>query len=471
MSLVGSLPANTLTNPKTRDTIPQVSTAIGALLVQLTYGVYQCAANVTVYITSYLDVDGSYGPLLFGMQVIGMCSGMNMVQPTMWVYDRIGLNYRALIGGAIACAGLVGNYAALRFAHSLWVFLPFSVVFGFGVGYGYSAPLLLLRAWMPGREGLAVGIVVAGFGLGGTVFCKIQQLLVNPDDVPTTNGVFDDVEVLERIPTMFLWLPLIMFAMQVIGTILMRVPPCLTPPPSPARFDAQLESRAATLRKTLKTTTFWAIYAIFFLMGIAAAFIGAAVKHLGMIRYGFSDGSVTTVLMVAAIANGLGRPCWGILNDYMGIKRTVVTLAGLTCVTFATLDWATAPANLPAFFVWTFLLNLFVGGIFVLVPAATALHFGEADFNRNYGLIFSSYAISSLLFTVLWSQGLSGYCVESLYGLAACAVIAIGFVLLIRGGKELEEAEALRHKGLGEGLSSQRFRSKRSTFVAQSEVL
>jgi hypothetical protein len=122
------------------------------------------------------------GPLIFYFQVFGMVTGMlggvRVFQPLL---KKVGIadKWRGLLGGLLVVLATAGAFFTVRYTQNFWVFVPlYSFFLGIGCGTGYTAPLLALRAWMPNLAGLAVGIVVCGFGFGGMVFSFIQTAFV-----------------------------------------------------------------------------------------------------------------------------------------------------------------------------------------------------------------------------------------------------------------------------------------------------
>ena len=69
----------------------------------------------------------------------------------------------------------------------MFIFL-YVVAFGFSTGLVYSS--VLYHAWLffPGKEGIISGVVIAGFGFGGSLFIKLSSALVNPNDVEASTN-------------------------------------------------------------------------------------------------------------------------------------------------------------------------------------------------------------------------------------------------------------------------------------------
>ena len=59
----------------------------------------------------------------------------------------------------------------------------YSVFFGVGKGLSYSTVLSAAISHLPSRKGTVSGLVVCGFGFGGSLFGIVTNRLCNPTDV------------------------------------------------------------------------------------------------------------------------------------------------------------------------------------------------------------------------------------------------------------------------------------------------
>ena len=128
-------------------------------------------------------------------------------------------------------AGVALTYFSIKV--SFWlVLVTYGLMFGVGMGVSYTAPLAVAMKWMPRWKGVASGVVVSGFGLGALAFSPVQTLYINPSNIPPVPDPYDenqnhftDLELLQRIPSMFLILGATFAVMQLIGVLLIADPP------------------------------------------------------------------------------------------------------------------------------------------------------------------------------------------------------------------------------------------------------
>ena len=103
----------------------------------------------------------------------------------------------------------------------------YSIGFGIGKGLMYSSALAAGWSHLPGRKGLASGVIICGFGFGGFFFGIITNRLCNPHNVSVKRFDYGDddpqylfpKEVAERVPFMLRSLDLIWITLFVIGII------------------------------------------------------------------------------------------------------------------------------------------------------------------------------------------------------------------------------------------------------------
>ena len=217
----------------------------------------------------------------------GMILGVRIVKP---IFDRVGDKYRGLLGGLIESLGMLSGFFTTKYSNSFVLFLLcYSIPLGIGCGTGYTSPLLALRAWLPDKAGLAVGIVVMGFGLGGTLFSVIQTALVLHGGVTVDDLAKEEYK--GRVSDMFLWLTLIMVCMQVAGTLLLR-----NKPVDP--HAKHVVTHGLTVKQAFKTTTLYGLFLFAFFNGAAACYVQAACKEFGGTQK-ISNSFLTGVVAVA----------------------------------------------------------------------------------------------------------------------------------------------------------------------------
>jgi hypothetical protein len=80
--------------------------------------------------------------------------------------------------------------------------------------------------WFPKHKGMAMGIVVGGFGFGAFVFNQIQTAILNPDNVAIDpeSGYFTDPDLLARVPGLMVILASIYLAICIVACLMITEP-------------------------------------------------------------------------------------------------------------------------------------------------------------------------------------------------------------------------------------------------------
>ena len=79
--------------------------------------------------------------------------------------------------------------------------------------------------WFPNQKGMAMGVVVGGFGGGAFIFNQIQTAILNPTNVSTDGEYFEDAALLARVPGLLLILAGLYLALQLVACFMVTEPP------------------------------------------------------------------------------------------------------------------------------------------------------------------------------------------------------------------------------------------------------
>ncbi len=101
--------------------------------------------------------------------------------------EKLGPRKLGIIGGIIVGLG----WLLSSFASNIWLLiLTYGVIAGSGVGLVYGCPVAMGAKWFPDKKGLAVGLILAGFGGSALITGKIANVLIPSVGLPTTFSVF-----------------------------------------------------------------------------------------------------------------------------------------------------------------------------------------------------------------------------------------------------------------------------------------
>jgi OFA family oxalate/formate antiporter-like MFS transporter len=294
-----------------------------------------------------------------------------------WFVDRLGPRIVVIFGGILAGLGWVINSIATE----LWVLFAGQIVSGIGAGAVYGTCVGNALKWFPDRRGLAAGLTAAGFGMGSAATVIPIQNMIGTQGYQAT----------------FLWFGIGQGVIVFLLAWLMR---------APAPGEVTQAAKAARVTQTrrnltpmqiVRTPVFWVMYVMFVLMAagglMATAQLAPIAKDFGVdkINLNLLGWTATALTMAAAldrILNGLTRPFFGWVSDYLGRENTMFVAFGIEAVgiwslyKFGTNPVAFALLSGVVFFAW--------GEIYSLFPSTCTDTYGAEYAAANAGLLYTA---------------------------------------------------------------------------------
>lgn len=310
--VVASSPALTASQSSLRG----LACIIGGALTHLTFGSLYCWGNFNSYAPSHLRSD-----LVFPLTLVSQCLTMPFGP---LLCKKIGAKATTLLGAMIMAAGVfLSSYAA----NSAVFILLYSVVFGAGVGFAYTAPMIAGWSWMPQSKGLVSGAVLTGFGAGGFFFNIIGSKIANPLGSDPINGKFPD-EVYSQFPVMLRKLAMIYSVLSLIGSFFISEPAVVTAAPtSDKKAVPTPEIPGVSIGDALKTKQFYLMWAMIVASASAGLNVAAMYKQFAGINPALKGDSYQSLVgAVGALFNAMGRLFWGVVSDKIGFKNSFMIL-------------------------------------------------------------------------------------------------------------------------------------------------
>ncbi len=303
-----------------------------------------------------------------------------------YLVDRYGPRFIVAIGGVLVGLAWVVNSAA----GSLPMLYAGGILGGIGAGIVYGTASGAALKWFPDHRGLAAGVTAAGFGAGSALTI-----------IPIANQIKTS-----GYESTFLTWGILQGAIVLICALLMRAPA----KEDLSRIIVSEKSQTAedfTPVQMLKSPAFYLLY---FMMTMVAMGGLMATAQLGPIAKDFKVADVPVSLLGLTLAalpfalsldrimNGLTRPFFGWVSDYIGRENTMFLAFALEgCAIYLLITFA----HIPLMFVIFSGLTFFGWGeIFSLFPATCGDLFGKRFATTNYGLLYTAKGTASLLVPV-----------------------------------------------------------------------
>lgn len=268
------------------------------------------------------------------------------------------------------------------------LYLTYGVLGGIGTGIIYVGTVCHVAQWFPDRRGLATGLVAAGYGFGAILTTFPISRVIKASDYHRALLEFGVI-------------------FGVVGLISAQG---LRRPQTPQQLARNEVAKPApsqrqifvsfTPGEMLKTPIFWLMFVMMTMMSTSGLMVvsqmGAFTRDFGMadvLVFGFA--ALPLALSIDRFANGLTRPFFGWLSDYIGRENTMVIAFALEGLAMTL--WLLTRAHAATFVVMSGVVFFGWGEIFSLFPSTLTDTYGSRHATSNYGLLYIAQGLGSIL--------------------------------------------------------------------------
>jgi MFS transporter, OFA family, oxalate/formate antiporter len=299
-----------------------------------------------------------------------------------YLVDRFGPRLLISIGALLSG----GSWVLSSWVDNIWaLYLTYGVIGGFGTGIIYVGIIGLMVRWFPDRRGLAAGLAAAGYGFGA-FFTSFPI-----DSMIKSSGYAH---------TLLVW-GIIQGVIGILAAQGLRLPPeNFHPGGVPVASVALQSAKSYTPTEMLKSPIFYLMFVMMSMMstsGLMVVFnVGPFAKDFGvanMLVLGMA--ALPLSLTLSRVTNGLTRPFFGWISDFIGRESTMALAFSLEAVAILILF---SVIDQPALFVVLSGLVFFGWGeIFSLFPSTLTDTFGPKYAATNYGFLYIAQGVGSIL--------------------------------------------------------------------------
>lgn len=276
------------------------------------------------------------------------------------------------VGGIIVALSWIASSFATNI---LFLTLSYGVLGGAGAGIIYGVPMAVVAKWFPAKKGLAVGIVLMGFGLSPILTAPLAGFMVQ-------NYGLQDA---------FMILGLVFGLIISILSMVFKFPQ--------STYNSLLSynnHEDLSQQEMIREKSFFALYFNFILGSMIGLMIIGLTGIIGIDLVGIKAENISWYIAFFAIFNGVGRPFFGWVNDKFSVRTAMLLSYGLIIV--AAVLGALAQTGDSLIYVLAFSLFWFnLGGWLAIAPAATMKLYGMKNYSANYGVVFTGYGIGAIL--------------------------------------------------------------------------
>ena len=315
--------------------------------------------------------------------------------------DRFGARIVIPLGACIVALGL---FASSRI-HALWQFyLWYGVLTPVGVcAIGFIAHGIILPKWFDRKRGLAIGIAMAGIGLGMQILVPATQIVIAHFGWRTAYCVLAGFILITI-------LPLNIFLQR-------NSPQEMGQNPDGAHAGEMADNQPKdagqpeasrtcapviwTVHECLRSKQFWFLFSSFFFTPLAVQ--GTLIHQVAsVVDKGFSVVQGAFFFGLAGIAGSVGKILFGWLSDRIG--REIAFGTGLGCAFLGVLSLMLLQPSYPyLLYGYAILFGLGYGSIAPIIPARTADLFLGPHFGKILGVLSISGGVGGAL--GVWLSG------------------------------------------------------------------
>lgn len=333
--------------------------------------------------------------------------------------DRVGVRRVMLV--SVALMGLcVASMSQL--SGNIWhYYLMHLLIPLLGAG---TLPLTYSRiiiAWFARRRGLALGISLAGFGVGATLVPAVGQFIIEHWGWRDAYLVFAGLILLLSLPMSYF---LIRETPQEMG---LEVDGGMSGPAGAAEEMDTGEGFSAA--EAVRQRSFWLILGSFLFVGVG---ITSILAHLVPMLIGRGVAPATAALCMSSLGFGLifGRIFAGYLMDrFFAPYVAALFLLGL----FAGVVILASGAVGPVVFLAAVLVGLATGSEISEIAYLVSRYFGHKAFGLVYGTMFAAFQLGSAFGAYAMGRYYdhAGNYVDALWGVSVLVAIGIALMLML----------------------------------------
>ncbi len=390
---------------------------LGGVLMNLALGVIYAWSVFVAPLNADFDWTRTQVSVVFTIAILSVGSWFVVAG---FLQDRFGPRMVAAFGGILYALGF---FLASQAESLIWLYVTFGAIAGAGNGFGYAIPIPVCSKWFPDRRGLAVGLVVGGYGAGSGIYGPLAREILIP-----AYGWQGTMQISA----------LIFLVMTLAAAYLLKNPPPGYQPPTPAGAQtaggAQKPpipvARDFTTGEMVRTPTFYLLW-IAYCLGTAAGLM--VISQLVPVGEAAGLGAAAALgLTIGAIGNTGGRVLSGWMSDTVGRLNTLRLMVLLSAVALPLFYLMRGEVAL--FYLLLFVIYYCYGTLLSVFASTCADFYGTRHMGVNYGLLFSAWGIAGIVGPVIAGQvfDATGNYELAFHVAAALSVVALGALMLAK---------------------------------------
>ena len=357
---------------------------LGTILMLFLGMLYAWSIFRTPLQSMFQDWTTSQLSLTFSISIMTFCLG-NIISGKLAAI--VSSRVLFLAAGVLLFAGFLGTSFSLSpdspATSLILLYIFYGGGCGLGVGIGYNTLIGTLVRWFPDRVGLASGIMLMGFGMGGLVLGGIISVLISKIGLSQT----------------FITIAICIAAILALSALRLKKPDAATERQLQAlkkksgdQTKTSLKRPDSTSSEMLRSPAFW----LFFLWLICISSGGLLVINSAA-PIAESFGVLAVMGLIVSLFNGGGRVFYGLIFDKFGAGVAILCNGCMLFASGAILLLAAKTNSTLLLFIGLPLTGVCFGGAPAITSAAVNFFWGAKHFPANFGLTNCNLIPAALL--------------------------------------------------------------------------
>jgi len=339
---------------------------------QYSYGVFFTELYEEFNWTSTL-VSGAYSLFMFWHSIMYLLAG------------RLNDRYGPRLTLAICITALSAGYALMSLINAPWqLYIVYGIIIGTGAGFGFLPVTSTVSRWFVKRRGMALGITVAGIGIGTLALAPFAQFLIFKFGWRNSYLLIAGIFLVVGLPI----------------SRLMRLNPSekgLLPDGVKEMAEEEHNSSPSTVdftpKQAIKTKAFLLLFAMNAFLTFAVQMVMVHLKAYA-VGSGIEEMVAATALGVVGGSSILGRIAMGTASDKIGRGMSFFIACLLMAVMMLWLMRARQPWH---FYLFSVIFGIGYGSWVPLFPAIIADWFGSKSHGTILGVLMLAPGIGGAL--------------------------------------------------------------------------
>lgn len=251
--------------------------------------------------------------------------------------------------------------------------ITYGVIAGSGVGIAYGVPIGVVSRWFSDRQGLALGILLTGFGMSPFVTAPLAKKLID------IYGPF----------TAFKYLGVVFLIILILLSIPFKFP-------DKAIEFKDYNDNSMNTNEMIKSASFYILWICFAIGTFVGLTVIGITSPVGEDIIGIDSKKVALYVSLFSVFNGIGRPIFGYMVDKLK-PFIVISISYILILVASVIMLLFKEGSLFLFSLSFSILWMNFGAWLSIAPSLTSKFFGRKYYSQNYGIIFTAYGIGAIL--------------------------------------------------------------------------